>query len=338
MKFYCRLVTVFLLSGVLSPGFAQQALYGDIKSQADILSSVLMEGLELNNTPNLFGINSGRINAFYLKGQGVVFEIQTPLANQRTRANLNALAFSIRDMSGRINPFEFAARSETTAATREMSASIAQDNVSGFYQNIIEEIDALDFDSILDDSIRAAGASARSLFELGALNQTDFNSLRNEVNDLQSRVEAAIADAGVLRARLLSEDEALSTQAQAEVRESLGNMRQLFDDLSQLASNKAAELEQRYRLAQEQYRVRWQEQVLQFELRIYQLLCDYGSTLRDLPDGEFLSVVLNNLGDEAAEGELMDRVHVISKADLLACQAGSFDASALGQRAEKYSY
>jgi len=332
----------WLLAGVMAGSacsvLAQQTLTGEIRTQVDVLTSVLMEGLELNNTPNLFGINSGRINSVYLQGQGVVLEIQSPLANQRTRANLNALAFSLRDLPGGRNPIEFAARSQTSVASAEIAASADQAAPSGFYREIINELEALDFETILADSIQIAGSSARSLLELGAVSQNDFESLRNEIDDLSGRVEGAIEQAASMRQRIMADGATLSPQAQVEVRENLGTMTQAFNELSSLARDKATELELRYRSAQEQYRSRWQDQVQQFEQRIYQLLCDYGSTLRALPDTEFITVVLNNLGDETSDDSLLDKIHIISKADLLACQAGNVDPSGLRQRARVYSY
>ena len=51
-----------------------------LQRNIDIFGGVLEEALELNQGSGLFGMSLGGIDSTYLFGQGVVFEIRTPLA------------------------------------------------------------------------------------------------------------------------------------------------------------------------------------------------------------------------------------------------------------------
>ena len=67
-------------------------------------------------------------------------------------------------------------------------------------------------------------------------------------------------------------------------------------------------------------------------------MCDFGASLRELPDNENISVILVGLGEDGEDNRRTDKVHVYSVADLRACQRGNIDALALRERASAYSY
>ena len=61
----------------------------DLQRNIDIFSNILEEVLELDQGSGLFGLTLAGIDNNYLLGQGVVFEIRTPLANRRNRIKGN---------------------------------------------------------------------------------------------------------------------------------------------------------------------------------------------------------------------------------------------------------
>ena len=75
-----------------------------------------------------------------------------------------------------------------------------------------------------------------------------------------------------------------------------------------------------------------------FREQLYQALCQYGTTLQKLPDNESISLVLQGLGEGGADNRRSDQIHIVSKADILACSRGEIDFTALQERAVSYTY
>tara|TARA_B110000444_G_C18784521_1_gene569188 strand:+ start:609 stop:1028 length:420 start_codon:yes stop_codon:yes gene_type:complete len=90
--------------------------------------------------------------------------------------------------------------------------------------------------------------------------------------------------------------------------------------------------------AEQAYTRQWQQDVVLFEDRLYRAMCDYGSTLRELPDDERVSIILTGLGAQGEDQRRADKIHVFNKADLQECQSGDISLTALRERSNQYSY
>ena len=77
----------------------------DLQRNIDIFSNILEDVLELDQGTGLFGLTLAGIDNNYLLGQGVVFEIRTPLANRRNRINLASLNSAMQSLQIRTNSF-----------------------------------------------------------------------------------------------------------------------------------------------------------------------------------------------------------------------------------------
>jgi len=177
-------LTIVMLS-CASVTIAQELDTTKLKENVDILSGVLRDGLGVNETPGLFGLNEARVDSVYLRGQGVIMDIQTPLARRRNRVNINALASSISRFSTRSNPFEAIRESNAPGANRTIALTLQQDPADTMYRTIIEEIQSIDVTTMIDSSIRQANTSARSLRELGELDQESFSNLQQELYSMR---------------------------------------------------------------------------------------------------------------------------------------------------------
>jgi hypothetical protein len=61
--------------------------------------------------------------------------------------------------------------------------------------------------------------------------------------------------------------------------------------------------------------------------------------LRELPGDESISIILTGLGEDSEDdNRRTDKVHVLSKGDVLQCQNGDIDMATLQQRSTQYSY
>lgn len=339
-----RLGIVILVTASVSvvlPVEAQQPDQSELRRNVEIFSGVLLEGLELNETPNLFGINIGRINSVYLQDQGVVMEIRTPLANRRSRVTLNAMATSIQNLAGQSNPFALVQR--PASPSRTMALGIQQESVAEGMDNIniLSEIQAIDYSTLIGNALRQAGATARSLLEVDGLNQTEFNSLNRQLDEMRISLAQLMTEAREYQAGLSTETAGAATDqadASQDWQAKVDQLKAGFEQLVSSAAETASQLTEQYEDARIQYAEQWQAEVLALEESLYVLLCDYGASLRSLPENEHLTIVFPNLGDESSDQSPTDKVHVIRKSDLAACQSGDIDAVALKQRASIYSY
>ena len=92
------------------------------------------------------------------------------------------------------------------------------------------------------------------------------------------------------------------------------------------------QIEQRTSARMEEMQQARAERVASFEQTFVQTLCDYGSTLKDLPNNEHISVVIVGAGDNGS-----DKIHVFSKKDVVNCK-GDKGASDLFAKATTYSF
>jgi len=318
---------------------AQEFELQNLRKQIQIFTGVLQEGLELDASPGFLGINSGRVTSVYLQNQGVLFEIRSPLANQRNRVSLNALASSIRGISGGANPFEAmrrsrsdpqAAESRVLSQTSELAVEAAQ--------RAAESIRAIDYQSAIDAALREAYRGVRMLQDIGDLEEQDVTDLRGELDLLGKQLQESLQQLRQLEGGLDEQTAQTGASTSQSREQQLEQLRTALEGLGGQARQKAAELNAQYEQAREGYRLRWQQEVVAFEDSLFSLLCDYGATLRDLPDDEHVSVLLIGLGADTEQALSADRLHVVVKSDLIACQSGELNWQALRQQAASYNY
>ncbi len=123
-----------------------------------------------------------------------------------------------------------------------------------------------------------------------------------------------------------------------EMRLKLDTVIAQIEPLREQAVAKATELRLRSELAEQAYTQQWQQDVVVFEDKLYQAMCDYGSTLRELPSDERVSIILTGLGEQGEDQRRTDKIHVFNKADLQECQSDSISVTTLRERSDHYSY
>lgn len=73
-----------------------------------------------------------------------------------------------------------------------------------------------------------------------------------------------------------------------------------------------------------------------FEGRLIDTLCEFGGSLRTLPDNEHLTIILRN-ADRTGE-RTRDRIYVFRKSDLIACRNGSITKDQLMKKGNIYAF
>ena len=185
MKNFNPLLLGFLLLG--SGAAAQTVDLESLHRNIDILTGVLEEGLGVNDAPGLFGINLGQVDGLYLRNQGILVEVSSPLARQRNRLSLDALAFSIQSLPVRSNmnltSREAVSREPVVLAIRSRGPADAS-------RELFESADVVDYSTRISIDLRQAAQSMRSLRDLGEIDDARLTQLNQEIEDLRQQLAA----------------------------------------------------------------------------------------------------------------------------------------------------
>ncbi|MFT7470724.1 MAG: hypothetical protein ACI8XU_000616 [Kiritimatiellia bacterium] len=352
MQKVIRLLLVCAIASVSAvSATAQGPRLEGLQRNIDIFSGVLEDALDFEESKGLFGLSLGGIESTYLIGQGVVLEVRTPLANSRNRLSLASLNSAMQTLQVRGNPFETLAQSQSRTQSLSASASSTQaspvmalrsqpvESIS-FYSEMMEKVANVDYSLAVNNAIQQATESARSLRSLGSVDDDDYEELRADIEGLRTEMGEKMQGLRELEAQIReSTTQAIAdSNIEEEVRLKLDTVMAQIEPLREQAVAKAAELRLRSELAEQAYTQQWQQDVVVFEDKLYQAMCDYGSTLRELPQDERVSIILTGLGEQGEDQRRTDKIHVFNKVDLQECQSDDISVATLRERSDHYSY
>lgn len=334
-------LTLYLLLVFPSISFAEEMDVSEIKENITIFSGILEDALELNQSSGIFGMQLGGVQGSYLVGQGAVFEIRTPLSNKRSRAGLGSLNLAMQSLQLRANPFEIVARNaeENSAAIAASSASVAGE-ASAVYQQMMDRIANIDYSLVMSAALQQASEAARSLRNLGSVGPEGYEALQVEIESLREASQQRSAEIREMVNSLQSssgggaDHQASETSLEADFE----NLLSAVEPLKQQALAKAAELKALSEQAQADFARQLDADIIAFESQLFESMCVYGSTLREVPASESVSLILTGLGESVDISDRANKVFVLKKADLESCQTGGIDASELQANAAAYSY
>ncbi len=322
---------------------AQQLQLASLRKNIDIFSGALEEALDFAEVRGLFGMSLGGIDSTYLIGQGVVLEVRTPLASRRNRVRLASINTAMQSLQVRGNPFESIAlsqRASTPASPSRMALSTEQVEPSDFYSEMMQKISNINYSLVVNNAIQQASESARLLRSLGAVNKSDYEQLRADIEALRTAMQEGMQSLRQLESALRETTTSAVDfeNSEEDLHKKLDELRSRIEPLREQAVAKANELRERSEAAERSYAEQWQKDVTEFEIRLYQAMCDYGSTLRELPLAQSVSIILTGLGEQTEDQRRTDKIHVFHKGDLLQCQSGDLSVAGLQQRSSQYSY
>ncbi len=332
---------------------AQEPQLKDLQRNIELFSGVLEDALDFEEAKGLFGLSLGGITSTYLVGQGVVLEVRTPLANSRNRLSLASLNSAMQTLQVRGNPFESIAQSqsrtqslssstqaESTQASPVMALRGQSAESTSFYAQMMERVANVDYSLAVNNAIQQATESARSLRSLGSVDDGDYEELRADIEGLRAEMGEKMQGLRELEAQIRESTAAAiaDSNIEEEMRLKLDTFMAQIEPLREQAVAKAAELKLRSEQAEQAYSEQWRQDVVVFEDKLYKAMCDYGSTLRELPRDERVSIILTGLGEQGEDQRRTDKIHVFNKADLQECQSGDISVTALRDRSDHYSY
>ena len=329
---------------------AQDPRIEGLQRNIDIFSGVLENSLDFEEVKGLFGLSLGSIESTYLLGQGVVLEVRTPLANSRNRLNLASLNSAMQTLQVRGNPFESIALSRSQSGAQAQSVSVQASPVmalrnqplepTNLYAPMMERIANVDYSLAVNNAIQQAAESARSLRSLDSIDEGAYKELRTDIEGLRVEMREMVQGLREIEEQIKGSSAQASADSslEEEIRLKLDMVMAQIEPLREQAAAKAAELRLRSEQAEQVYTRQWQQDVVVFENKLYQAMCDYGTTLRELPGGELVSIILTGLGDQGIGQRRTDKIHIFNKADLQECQSGGISVATLRERSNHYSY
>jgi hypothetical protein len=334
--------------------FSQDIDIRRVQKNIDVFAGLLEQTLGLNEPSGPFSRSLSGIESKYLFAQGVVVELRHPLASRRNRMGFASLNSAMQALQARRMPFgpvpEVSVASRSAAPISLSSQSLAVqpqaeslgEQAADFYSAMMDRIASVDYSLMVNNAIQQASNSARSLRVLEGVDEETYLQIREQLEGLRSE---ALDNQQQLREFLqLIEDERSVQQsgenakAESEMLIAIDGIYARLEPLRDAAVSLAEDLRQQAEQAEQEYIAQWQTELERFESQLYQAMCDYGATLRELPDGERISIILRGLGEENEENRLADKVHVFSKSDISACQSGNIDVATLQARSIKYNY
>ena len=221
-----------------------------------------------------------------------------------------------------------------------MALSLRAENARGAYAELLEQLRSIDFSSEIESALASASESARSLHQMGKIDDARLNALMAEISEQRARVNDRIAALQSLRSDVnaaASNDNTNTVSSADQFQATLDQIVAAVTPVREAAASRAQELHALAEEAKRERELQWQQELEEFEENLFALVCNYAAGLRTLPDDEHLTLVLKGLGDEN-ESRREDRIHVLSKTDMQRCLQGDQAQLQLRESARTYSF
>ncbi len=309
MKIFSK---VSLLAGLIiaSNSFAATEVNAKLGQNLKIMQDILQSSLGGEEHSSI-----GRIQHSYLIGQGVAFRVDS---------NSGWLRHFVMPPMPPMPAMAPAAPGSGVAVSANVANSISiSENGSSFSFNFDEEA--------MEEMAEAAEAMAEQQQD----QSEKLRDLREERRDIERDLRDYEREKRDIE--FSSKVSKLDADQQKKLKEVNQKSEQLKTQLAQLQKN-LTEQEQEYnkkRAEQQKLAAQRQTELVAKVGQVFSsTLCDYGASLRDLKEQEFVSFQLSLSGRDNAK----DHYWVVKKSDINQCVTGKIDAPALLKKASYYQY
>ena len=309
MKIFSK---VSLLAGLIiaSNSFAATEVNAKLGQNLKIMQDILQSSLGGEEHSSI-----GRIQHSYLIGQGVAFRVDS---------NSGWVRHFVMPPMPPMPAMAPAAPGSGVAVSANVANSISiSENGSSFSFNFDEEA--------MEEMAEAAEAMAEQQQD----QSEKLRDLREERRDIERDLRDYEREKRDIE--FSSKVSKLDADQQKKLKEVNQKSEQLKTQLAQLQKN-LTEQEQEYnkkRAEQQKLAAQRQTELVAKVGQVFSsTLCDYGASLRDLKEQEFVSFQLSLSGRDNAK----DHYWVVKKSDINQCVTGKIDAPALLKKASYYQY
>jgi hypothetical protein len=296
---------------------AENNQYAGMHKQLDIMSNIIKSSVSAQESRK--GSRITGIESTYLKGQGIVFTINSSSGHNRW-GNFN---FAMPD-------FPVAPLASSSSSS---SSSIYSSNDDIALENQMNK-------SVFR-SMEEASQAYEHVMESFEYNREDYRELREEQRDLSYELRDVAREKRDIEYKLRRADDE--------------NKKELKSELTAL-NKQAAKLaldEKAFKVKSEQLQKKQQAQKVEQEkargayyqglkTSLTETLCLYGNGLKALPKNEHVSVILKSAGEKASHNNkgirYKDIIIVFSEKDISDCSADKITVSKLTQKSQNYQF
>lgn len=332
-----RLIAFSLTLGVSSLSFSDSGNIDSIKNDVRIMAQII--NTSINNSSMERNRILTKVNSTYLANQGIVFTVKIkkpfgimpielpvmPEIPQLPRVPpVSTSPIDILEIDGINTPVIPA---EALEELQQIPEQIQESMMQSMELNLEEQ--RYNQEAVMEqllESREIRREQQEGLRELRRELREEQRDLREDMRELQREIRSAEDDQ--TRRELSRELEKMS-----QVMESLNEK---YRQATERFQQKITEYKKRREQKQAEEKQTWSEYIGRIELSLIDTLCNYGGSLKSLPDGQYVSVILENA--DRSEYKAKDRVHVFSKSDLVSCQRDIISANELKQRGNFYAY
>ncbi|RVT47818.1 hypothetical protein EMM73_03445 [Rheinheimera sediminis] len=303
MKIFSK---VSLLAGLIiaSNGFAATEVNAKLGQNLKIMQDILQSSLGGEEHSSI-----GRIQHSYLMGQGVAFRVDS---------NSGWLRHFVMPP---VPTMTHIAPGTTVVVSTNVDNPVSTSNSFSF--------------SFDEEAVEEMAEAAEALAEQQQDQSEKLRDLREERRDIERDLRDYEREKRDLE--FSSKVGKLDSDQQKKLKEIGQKSEQLKTQLAQLQKTLATEeaLYNKQRAEQQKQAAQRQAELVAKVGQVFSnTLCDYGASLRDLKEQEFVSFQLSLSG----RGNAKDHYWVVKKADINQCVTGKIDAQSLLKKASYYQY
>jgi len=282
---------------------AKQDNYKAMHKQLNIMSNIIKSSV---NESQEKGVKVSNISSIYLKGQGVVFTINSG-SHSRSWGNYN-LDFSMPEIP----------------------------DFPNFPQVVFSDEERRHIDESVSQAMESASQGYERAMEVFQEQREKSRELEEEKRDLAYELRDVEREKRDITYQIKRADEQTKKDLTTELK-TLEKKQSIFEKSKKAITEKVAELKQKQQKRakeQEKERKRYYQSLT---TTLSDTLCLYGNGLKALPKNENVSLILKSAGDKDGRS-YRDRIFVFAKKDITACSMDKINASQLLSKGSDYQF
>jgi hypothetical protein len=224
----------------------------------------------------------------------------------------------------------------------QLALSMRSDDVAAYYRNLMQQLHSVQDIPAVERALTAAASSVQSLQTLGQIDQETYNRLVGQLQEQRDQLQRQLSEWETLRREIREQSQRSDTLPEISIQQAWTDayirLDAELDALRVSINEQSAQLQEQREQAELVRQQQSADALESFQIRLFELLCDYAAGLRSMPSDESLSVVLTGVGDEVESGVRRDLIYLVARDALLLCQQGQISALQLQQRSVRYQY
>lgn len=292
----------------------------ELDRQLTIMSSVIQTALKQDTRKEKVRLNG--IESTYLAKQGVVFTIRTGGAGR-------IFDFDFGEFLGNIPGV-----TQAPQAPHPPSVTVVTDDMHADSEHEYEVVfDSVDWEGTANQVIRRVEHIIREADDRLREFRSDHREVEWEMRELERRNHDLEFELRTADKERQKEVEKEMKELNKELERLQAKEQLLAKESKALAAEKQAELEKQKQAQEASYK----SFLSNFEASIGDTLCSFGAGLRELPDNEHITFVLDGFARNE-EGKPADRVYIFSKKDVKRCVTDDISVDDMLASAKVYTF